>query len=391
MRAGDQFHIINRGKVSFDADAFSLLYLPIIGKDAYVLYQLLRTFYQGRIMDLLEYTQCSINDFEEATERLSALGLIRLAEAADDYYFELASPLSFDDFMADNFYKNLLAYYIGDQKVDALSYKEELKGTELSKKFSEVYPVQFDQGPSPRASKHGFDLYSFRKIMRDRSIRFNDEGADTLSIISMADKFGLDWFELFTLAAENLNEDQTINTSRMLDKLAVTAQSQPKSTDLTATEREIIRTAKAYKPDEFLLRLKKQKKTSITDDEKHLLVDLGKFNISPEVQNMIFYYYLAVQQKANINRNSAQNLANDWTASKIQTAEQAVQRMRNWEAQQKEKLAKREAKFTSPGKKQVKKAPEWSNRNYVNQTTPEEQAELDRIREETLKKIGGND
>ncbi|MGY3730118.1 DnaD domain protein [Lactococcus termiticola] len=382
---------MNRGKVSFDADAFSLLYLPIIGKDAYVVYQLLRTFYQGRIMDLLDYLDCSVNDFEEATERLSAIGLIRIAEdGGDEFYIELMSPLAFDDFMADDFYKQLLAYYIGEQKVSALSFREELKGQEISKKFSDVYPVQFDKGPSIRASRSNFDLYNFKKIMRDRSIRFNDEGADTLSIVSMADKFGLDWFELFTLATENLNEDQTINTSRMLDKLSVKASGQAKTTDLTVTEREIIRTAKAHKPEDFLLRLKKQKNTSITDDEKHLLVDLGKFNISPEVQNLIFYYYLAVQQKANINRNQAQNLANDWTASKILTAEQAIERIRSWGAQQKEKQAKQLQTKPAFAQKQVKKAPEWSNSNYVNQTTAEEQAELDRIREEALRKIEGD-
>ncbi len=100
MRAGDSFTMLNRGKTSFDAEAFRLLYLPIIGTDAFALYQLMLSFSTGRISHFLEYLNLGLNPFIEALDKLSGLSLVRVYDDHTSLYFEVKSPLNFENFLA---------------------------------------------------------------------------------------------------------------------------------------------------------------------------------------------------------------------------------------------------------------------------------------------------
>lgn len=113
MRAGDSFTMLNRGKTSFDAEAFRLLYLPIIGTDAFALYQLMLSFSTGRISHFLEYLNLGLNPFIEALDKLSGLSLVRVYDDHTSLYFEVKSPLNFENFLADDFYRQLLISRIG--------------------------------------------------------------------------------------------------------------------------------------------------------------------------------------------------------------------------------------------------------------------------------------
>jgi len=185
MRAGDSFTMLNRGKTSFDAETFRLLYLPIIGTDAFALYQMMLSFSTGRISHFLEYLNLGLNPFIEALDRLSALSLVRVYDDHSSLYFEVKSPLNFEIFLADDFYRQLLISRIGENRVTALAKTMEPKGKEISKKFHEVYKVNFDREATPNQSlkENQFDMGAFKSLMERQGYRLSNENQDSLTLV----------------------------------------------------------------------------------------------------------------------------------------------------------------------------------------------------------------
>ena len=169
MRAGDSFTMVNRGKTSFDAETFRLLYLPIIGTDAFALYQLMLSFSTGRISHFLEYLNIGLNPFVEALNKLTGLSLVHVYDDHTRLYFKVESPLNFEEFLADEFYRQLLISKIGENRVSGLSKTIEPKGKEISKKFHEIYKVSFNQPDEPQGqgahANNNFDMGAFQSLM----------------------------------------------------------------------------------------------------------------------------------------------------------------------------------------------------------------------------------
>ena len=84
------------------------------------LYQLLRVFRRARFL-ILEYLDFGLNPFIEALDKLSGIGLVRVFDQQPGYLMEVKSPLTFEEFLADEFYKQLLISRIGENKVKALA------------------------------------------------------------------------------------------------------------------------------------------------------------------------------------------------------------------------------------------------------------------------------
>lgn len=388
MRAGDSFTMLNRGKTSFDAETFRLLYLPIIGTDAFALYQLMLSFSTGRISHFLEYLNLGLNPFIEALDKLSGLSLVRVYDDHTSLYFEVKSPLNFENFLADDFYRQLLISRIGENRVAALAKRMEPKGKEVSKKFHEVYKVSFDSQAqqNPSNTKERFDMGAFKSIMERQGYHLNNENQDSLTLYSLAEKFELNWYELFKQAEKTANADKSLNMNNLMRSLSGASKPQPALSAFPKAFADLIVISKSHEPDDFIRQIKAQAGGFVSSEEHKLLTNLSRQNLPAEVQNILIHYVLVQQKNASLNPNFVNALANDWMRNEVFTAETAVKRIL-----EREELAAAKAKTGAEKRpmKIKKEAPKWSNPDYENKTSQEELAKLEKIRLDSLKKLKG--
>jgi len=386
MKSGDNFTVVNREKISFDADVFTLLYLPIIGPEAQTAYQLMRVLPAGRISHFLEYLNMGLAPFTEVVDKLSALDLIKVYDGHPEISFVLKSPLTFEAFFNDGLYKQLLISKVGQDRVDELAKQVNIQGQDLSKKFHEVFAMSDEPETNQTPSEKRFDITSFKNIMDKQGYRFANENQDTLILYSLSDKYHLDWYQLFKEVEQTANANKTLNTSLLSKKLSGQKQTGPSLSDFPTAFQDLILLAKSHTPQHFIEQIKAQAGGFVTSDERKVLSHLALEKIPDQVQNILIHYVLVQQKNATLTANFADRLANDWQRQQVFTAEQAVQRILDRTKEMEEK-AKSKPSYKSQSKKTVKQAPEWSNETYVNTTTDEEKTQLEAKKQALLDQL----
>ena len=374
MKPGDRFFIVNRNKTSFDERTFARLYLPILGKTATALYGLILTINDGKFSQFLELLNCGQVELNQALDRLSGLDLLKVFATETGYQLQVLSPRNYEDFLADNFFKQLLISKIGEDRVTSL-LPTVATGKEISKRFSEVYSVTGRPRPVKVASS--LDLESFKRLMVKENLQFVNENQDSLQLYNLSEKFGLDWYQLFKLAESTANADHSLNLARMMESLTQQVQS---VAEVPAAYQSLVQIAKAEEPLSFIQQLKRQVGGFVSADEQKLLLNLTKQQIAPEVQNILIHYILIQRGNASLTAKLMNPVANDWLRQKVTTAELAVKRILDFNIPKKSK-----------SKKAVKAEPDWSNPNYKNETSPEELERLQQLQRAALEKIGGSD
>ena len=394
MRPIDKFIVKNNEKISFDAGVFVMYYQPIIGLEGFALYQLLRVFPQqnGRLSDLLNQLDYGMNALELSIEKLSALKLMDIYDDHGRLTFVLHSHLTPEQFLLDPLYKQLLIDKIGQTSVDKLDQSNTFSGKNISKRFSDIYRVNDIQTPVEPSSQvtGSLDLSAFQAAMQQQGIQFSDETKDTLALYALSEKFGLDWYQLFKIAETTQNADQSLNTANMSRRLITLNQKQPRLLDFSKAEQALIRTAKSERPDSLLAQIKKRRFDGHpTQKEKQLLARLSRDGVADDIQNMLIIYFLEIRGYSNIS-DYIEEQANRWKKDQVTTAELAVKWLSTYQNKQADKAKKKtqsQAKVAPVGSK----TPDWYDPAYKNETDAKQQAELERIKQETLKKMNGGD
>lgn len=394
MRPIDKFTVKNADKTSFDAGVFVMFYQPIIGRESFALYQLLRVFpnHQGRLSDLLNYLDYGLNELMSSFDQLSALHLLDIYEDHGELTLDLKSHLTPELFLADGLYKQLLTDKIGQPAVDKLVRDSDFSGQKISKKFSDVYRVaEIPETPVisvPADTK--LDIAAFKTAMQNQGVQFANETKDTLSLYALADKFDLDWYKLFKIAETTKNADQTLNTANISRHLIAQNQKQPRLLDFSKAEQALIRTAKSEKPEALLSQIKKRRFDGHpTQKEKQLLMRLSRDGVALEIQNMLIIYFLEIRGYSNVS-DYIEEQANRWKKDQVTSAELAVkwlasyQRNQTEEVQQKTKTQPKAAPVGS-------KTPDWYDPDYKNETSLDQQAELEKIKRQALDKMNGGE
>lgn len=396
MRPIDRFTVENAEKTSFDAGVFVLYYQPILGLEAFALYQVLRTFpgHAGRLSDLLNHLDYGQNDLASGFERLSALGLLDVYDQHGEIILDLHSHLTPEIFLADALFKQLLIDKIGQPAVDLLVRKTQFSGQKQSKTFSDVYRVsqvqEVTQTLDPEDSR--LDMSAFKTAMTQQNIVFSDETKDTIALYALADKFGLDWYQLFKQAEETKNADQTLNTANLSRRLITLHQKQPRLLDFSKAEQSLIRTAKSEQPDRLLAQIKKRRFDGHpTQKEKQVLLRLSRDGVPAEIQNMLIIYFLEIRGYSNVS-DFIEEQANRWKKEQVTSAELAVKWLSTYQSKQTEKSQKKAKSQTQAKTAPVgSKTPDWYEPNYKNETSEAQQAELEKIRQQALNKMNGGE
>lgn len=396
MRPIDRFTVKNAAQTSFDAGVFVMFYQPIVGLSGFALYQLLRVFpnQNGHLSDLLNHLDFGMNDLNTAFDQLSALHLLAIYEDHGEVTLDLHSPLTPESFLADGLYRQLLIDKLGQPAVDHLVRETTFSGQNRTKTFSDVYRVTADTGNQtatlPNAS--GLDLIAFQAAMHQQGLQFSNETKDILALYALADKFKLDWYKLFKASEETQNPDRTLNIANLSRRLISQHQKQPRLLDFSQAEQALIRTAKSVKPDQLLSQIKKRRFDGHpTQKEKQLLLRLGRDGVLAEIQNMLIIYFLEIRGYSNVS-DYMEEQANRWKKEQVTSAELAVKWLASYQSKQTEKAQKKaksqtQAKSTPVGSK----TPDWYEPNYKNETSEDQQAELEKIRRQALEKMNGGD
>ncbi len=381
MRPIDEFSYVKNNKILFDSDSLSQLYHPVIGNHAVLLYEYLLAFFDDGIKrhkfsEILNHLQLSMQEVEEALAILTAVDLLVLYQTRDAYVLKLQPALNRETFLANAIYRRLLEQRIGDVAVAELDVVLPDGARDVSKKFSDIFSVDENPKVPKTVSKNHFDLDSFERLMLRDGLQFKDEKADVVKIYSLADKYIMNWFDIYQLAKSTAINGK-ISPQRMTVQLEQkkTANNQTKE-QFDAKEQVIIREAKQASTKEFLEKIKAPRRAVVTESERKVLEELANMDFLDEVINVMVLYTLNKTQSANINKPYIMKVANDFAYQKITTAEAAVLKMRSFTQRNKERKPK--AKVTKTN------VPGWTAKEYKHVATAEEKAKLEELRRSML-------
>ena len=135
--------------------------------------------------------------------------------------------------------------------------------------------------------------------------------------------------------------------------------------------------------------IKKDKQKFVQEVEANLGRGLVKFEfdmindylLNQKVSTELFIEAVKIAVANNVRKfNYIARILDNWTNQGIKTPEQAFQAQRDFQA-------RKNNKAMSASQKTGGNNPEWSNPDYKNETSPEKQAELERQKQELLKKM----
>lgn len=384
MKPIDEFLYVRQNYLLPDTVSLMRFYLPIIGSDAAALYQYFISFFDNgekrhKFSEILNHTQFGMARFEESLSLLTAMDLLAFYEKEGLYYVKLLAPLTAEAFCNNAVYRNLLEQKIGQVALEHLEVSVPYDASNLSKRFSDVFGYTEEQ-PQPQEaakSKTDFDLDSFKHLMTRDGLQFADERTDAVALYVISEKYKLTWYETYLLAKETASQHK-ISTKRMQLKKEQAKQADTAG-QFSKEEQIIIQEAKLDRPEVFLAKIKKARHAAITADERKLLADLAEMSFLDEVINVMVLYTVSKTNSANLNKRYLMKIANDFAYQKVVSAEQAVEKMRAF--------SERRTKQNQEKAKTKSNVPEWSNQDYKNETTADEQARLEEIKRQTLARL----
>ena len=383
MKPIDEFLYVRQNYLLPDTVSLMRFYLPIIGSDAAALYQYFISFFDNgekrhKFSEILNHTQFGMARFEESLSILTAMDLLVFYEKDGLYYVKLLAPLTAEVFCKNAVYRNLLEQKIGQVALEYLELDVPKDARDLSKQFSDVFgPAEQSQPQEAVKSKTDFDLDSFKHLMARDGLQFSNEQTDAVALYVISEKYKLTWYETYLLAKETASQHK-ISTKRMQLKREQAKHGDTVS-QFSKEEQIIIHEAKSDRPEVFLAKIKKTRHAAITADERKLLADLAEMSFLDEVINVMVLYTVSKTNSANLNKRYLMKIANDFAYQKVVSAEQAVEKMRAF--------SERKTSLNQGKTKSKSNVPEWSNQDYKNETTADEQARLDEIKRQTLARL----
>lgn len=337
------------------------------------------------------------------------------------YTFELQAPASPNLFFKDALLSTLLVNQVGHQRLEILQKRFSVKekapyGQDVTSTFQEGFQLPFNMSQYKRniAQEKQMikDVKQQESLVMNSTIdwelltdllksQFVHEQALTPEVKQMLNSFQLyygltereiaqyviyaadlstgeiDEKELYSIiinanqhlaapkqeeANETLVVPQEESTPTVSEAVAEEQQEASQAaTHLPQAIQRLITLAKEMTPFDFMTSIKQQRNGYVSNGEQRIILDLVQVGTIPsEVINILIHYVLVVKNNPTINKNLMDTIANDWSQKGIQTAESAIeavrQRDKEFKASRKEKIENRQAQSYS-GKKYYGNAP----------------------------------
>ncbi|AKP66766.1 DnaD domain protein [Companilactobacillus ginsenosidimutans] len=422
-----------------DRQVLTDLYLPLIGPEAFSIYQLLWAKVPNKEMItnrqshsiLFALLDMGVNSFIAGRQRLEALGLIKSFSKSDDMgsflIYQLFTPSTPKKFFTDDIMSIFLLEKIGESEYSRLADKyyksaDILKNTEdISKKFLEVFRLNDD------------DLRNRPSLVEEKREDFENSKSDKVPSISVEETSDFDWTlvedrigQLFKITHADLLENQQLILSlhefygisevtmidligettdivnnkidpnalkrlaqkRFENKTNITARvAQPeidpniKVSNANKPESILLNRAKNTAPADFLADEKAQKDGYVGTTEARALRTLSSRSILPNsVLNIMVHYIL--QSSPTLALPLMETISNDWKQNGVKTPEDALKRLNDFQNRSKNPRKRRYSK--NSGK--VEQATDWSKVQSKSANNTDE-IKAEQHRQEMLKKL----
>lgn len=387
------------------------------------------------VSKLLTKMDIGIADYYHARIRLEGIGLLRIyrsQEQADEYIYEINAPLSKADFLKDSLLCALLLEKIGEslfqEEVRDLTGETYPKKNyeEITRSFVDVFHfdmsnkaitennelISLKSARKPKLAEtieniDSFDYDFFKQGLNKHFIRQESLTSEIKELIYTYHViYGIDELTMQAIILESadvesgqVNKNKLTSTvqrmylnqqkTRRIAKQATQkveaaaestgnlqeAQKVLKKGDFSTSEMSVINHAKRAAPGNYLKSIKEQKNGFITTNETWVLKELVEQSpLSKEVINILLHYILVIQGSVVLEKNYAMKIANDWAQSDVNTAEDAVVKLRDIFNDRKEGAAggknkTRKTQFKSKYRKNRKKEslPAWAKVEDVEQ------------------------
>ena len=376
-----------------------------------------------RLADLLALVNMGIPDFYQARIRLESVGLLKTYRYEDEesisaqYTFELQAPASPNLFFKDALLSTLLVNQVGHQRFEILQKRFSVKekapyGQDVTSTFQEGFQLPFNMSQYKRNIAQ--EKQMIKDVKQQESLVLNSnidwelltdllksqfvhEQALTDEVKQMLNSFQLyygltereiaqyviyaadlstgeiDEKELYSII---INANQHLAAPKKEETSIAPVESTPEVSEVVTEEKQeitpaptqlpqaiqrLITLAKEMTPFDFMTSIKQQRNGYVSNGEQRIILDLVQVGTIPsEVINILIHYILVVKNNPTINKNLIDTIANDWSQKGIQTAEQAIeavrQRDKEFKASRKEKIENRQVQSYS-GKKYYGNAP----------------------------------
>ncbi|WP_455223980.1 replication initiation and membrane attachment family protein [Granulicatella sp.] len=376
-----------------------------------------------RLADLLALVNMGIPDFYQARIRLESVGLLKTYRYEDEesisaqYTFELQAPASPNLFFKDALLSTLLVNQVGHQRFENLQKRFSVKekapyGQDVTSTFQEGFQLPFNMSQYKRNVAQ--EKQMIKDVKQQESLVLNSnidwelltdllksqfvhEQALTDEVKQMLNSFQLyygltereisqyviyaadlstgeiDEKELYSII---INANQHLAAPKKEEASITPVESTPEVSEVVTEEKQeitpaptqlpqaiqrLITLAKEMTPFDFMTSIKQQRNGYVSNGEQRIILDLVQVGTIPsEVINILIHYVLVVKNNPTINKNLIDTIANDWSQKGIQTAEQAIeavrQRDKEFKASRKEKIENRQVQ-TYSGKKYYGNAP----------------------------------
>ena len=406
----DSYKVINKSIITEeDKKIVNMLYLPIIGPVAVMLYNIFINDLdkQQLISDesthakLLSNLHLSSNELTEARNVLEAIGLLKTylkTDTINNYIYELYSPVSVNEFFSHPIFNIVLYNNIGKKEYDKLiNYFKVPKinkdgYTEITHSFTDV----FESIPytSSYVSSENIRKYNKLKLNIDSSFDMNflienvqvDKKVFTKDlqelILSLSYLYEIDVLKMQNIIGTCINERGTINREELRKTcrnhyqfdhkgLLPTIKDQTQPENLRKPLGDNSKIAKAIYIFEritpYELLKSKSKGAEPTKRDMKLVEDLMiDYKLNAGVINVLIDYVLKTYDN-KLERKLVETIAGQWSRKKIETVEEAMEIAKQNHKPKKQKITQSNIKVNE------KEVPVWFDQNIeINSATDEE-------------------
>ncbi|MBJ6746237.1 hypothetical protein JEQ21_07175 [Streptococcus sp. 121] len=374
-----------------DSGNLMVCYYPILGPEAFSLYHYLLAFWDGgaqpiQVSQVLNHLRMPITLF---TQSLELLQVLRLAEVykGEQYQIQLLPPLNRKEFLEDHLLSTLLEERIGEVALKELLPEKVLgqkQEVNLAKFFDGLLVQEEEIHRKPKTNQ--FDQEMFAMRMEKSQLRYQDRKKDVVDLELLARRYKLNWNELFLLAEETQVQGR-ISVKRIEAKL----QEPTQKTKMTPEEAFYLKESKSQSALSFLSQLKDTRGTRVTDRERDLIHSLQNRGFLDEVISLLFLLAYNRNTGLHINEHYVLKVAGDFEEQGVVNAEAALDQIHQ-HMQEYTRTAPQKA--SQPKRRQAStvtqtNVPKWSQRDYVDQSTPEEKQAREEERQRLFQQMNG--
>ncbi|MEG0314103.1 MAG: DnaD domain protein [Erysipelotrichaceae bacterium] len=382
--------IVKNNLSASDNNTLLLLYHPLIGSDAYVLYNLLYLLGTSNVKIknhryIKEITNFSILQIEQARIILEQFLLVRSYNTNDSYIYEIYPPMKANAFLANDIFGRLYLkrknnsvllqtkkYFSNDEEIptDYINITSKIDNL-IKDDWVEEDEQTFSNNQAKLISKSNlempisFNTKAFLKQVGEIRFPLVSRTLENIKLIEeLATIHGLG------IDAMNKNVGRSLK-GQILDKELLKDKCRKSKNKIESIEEN------SYVVSPILF-LQKIQNGPVFPSEKKLLEDLVlEYKMKPEVVNVLVEYALKDNSKV-LNNAYVEKIAASWIRLNIDTSEKALEQIKGRNNNKTNKFAKYKTNNHDA-------IPKWTS---VDAKTDDEEFDQKKY-EELLKKLGG--